>query len=245
MFKIVGSNPEDYRHRNYKLQCPIREEHWQHLFRICQALWKFRTGQCGPHVVLPDGRHCDGYLNVARVMQYPWFSNLISDQLIMEMVTVADVRSDTRLVISSGDTSVAIAQAVATALHVPCYVMKRDADGNSVWEGPKLTSADTILQVYDLIARLGTDLPCAIDKDRNALRKGNPGVALAYVPVVGTVVSLAPSSRVDNHGKLAYVRHYQFHSWQPPDCPYCKVGSLPLEPTPENWSRLMTSSSHD
>ena len=164
------------------------------------------------HFLLTSGRHSDQYMQCARVLQYPHYTEKLARQL-------ADKFRDDNIEIVIGPAlgGIVVAYEVARQLNVPAIFTER-LDGEMVLRrGFVMDAGQRALVVEDVVTTGGS-----VKEVMNVVEKFG-----AKVVGVGVLVDRS-NGKVDFGVKQEAVLTMDISSWEGSDCPLCARGKLPL-----------------
>ena len=164
------------------------------------------------HFLLTSGRHSDQYMQCARVLQYPHYTEKLARQL-------ADKFRDDNIEVVIGPAlgGIVVAYEVARQLNVPAIFTER-LDGEMVLRrGFLLDAGQRALVVEDVVTTGGS-----VKEVMNVVEKFG-----AKVVGIGTLVDRS-NGQVDFGVKQEAVLSMDISSWESADCPLCAKGKLPL-----------------
>ncbi len=164
------------------------------------------------HFLLTSGRHSDQYMQCARVLQYPHYTEKLARQL-------ADKFRDDNIEIVIGPAlgGIVVAYEVARQLNVPAIFTER-LDGEMVLRrGFVMDAGQRALVVEDVVTTGGS-----VREVMNVVEKFG-----AKVVGVGVLVDRS-NGQVEFGVKQEAVLSMDISSWEVADCPLCTKGKLPL-----------------
>ena len=164
------------------------------------------------HFLLTSGRHSDQYMQCARVLQYPHYTEKLARQL-------ADKFRDDNIEVVIGPAlcGIVVAYEVARQLNVPAIFTER-LDGEMVLRrGFLLDAGQRALVVEDVVTTGGS-----VKEVMNVVEKFG-----AKVVGVGTLVDRS-NGQVDFGVKQEAVLSMDISSWESSNCALCAKGKLPL-----------------
>lgn len=164
------------------------------------------------HFLLTSGLHSDQYMQCARVLQYPQYT----EKLAREMAN--KFRDDNiELVIGPAMGGIIVAYEVARQLGVPALFTER-LDGEMVLRrGFMMDAGQRVLVVEDVVTTGGS-----VREVMNVVNKFG-----AQVIGVGVLVDRS-NGTVDFGVKQEAVLTMDISSWPADDCPLCARGKLPV-----------------
>lgn len=164
------------------------------------------------HFRLTSGLHSDQYMQCAKVLQYPKYT----EKLAREMAD--KFRDDNiELVIGPAMGGIIVAYEVARQLNVPALFTER-LDGEMVLRrGFMMDAGQRVLVVEDVVTTGGS-----VREVMNVVEKFG-----AKVVGVGVLVDRS-NGAVDFGVKQEAVLTMDIHSWKAEDCPLCARGKLPV-----------------
>lgn len=164
------------------------------------------------HFLLTSGRHSNQYMQCAKVLQYPHYTEMLARQL-------ADKFRDDNIEIVIGPAlgGIVVAYEVARQLNVPAIFTER-LDGEMVLRrGFLMDAKQRALVVEDVVTTGGS-----VREVMNVVDKLG-----AKVVGVGVLVDRS-NGQVDFGVKQEAVLNMDISSWEASDCPLCARGKLPL-----------------
>lgn len=181
------------------------------------------------HAKLRSGKCSNGYYDCRSLFEKePRICAILGAQLAKR---IKEAGLNFTWIISSSYSAIIIGHEVAKIMKVPfSFTLKDPADKKrQVWTR-QVPEGNRILQVEELSTTLGTP-----EEVRRAVKNKNSYLT-PFVPVVAMIIyrpdKLSPGRKV-----IALVEK-ETQAWEPEDCPYCKVGSVPYEPK-TNWDKLI------
>lgn len=166
------------------------------------------------HFLLTSGLHSRGYVQCARVLQYPQHAEALGRW-------IADGFRDAALdvVISPAIGGIVIGQEVARALGVRALFAEREQGVMTLRRGLELSPAERVLVVEDVTTTGGSVREVMhLVEERQAIPVG-----------VGTVLDRSGGSidfAVPHHALAAL----SIETYAPDACPLCKAGGQPVKP---------------
>ncbi len=167
------------------------------------------------HFLYASGRHGRQFLQAARVLQYPDFT----EELCRGM---AELYRDAGIDLVCGPATGGIVLAYETARHLQCravFTEKTDEGSMILRRGFKLQPGTRVLVVEDIITT-GGSVKKTIDHlvERGAL-------------VVGVAVLIDRSKGEAQFGcRFESLARLDMESWPPDECPLCKAGEGLIDP---------------
>jgi len=164
------------------------------------------------HFLLTSGLHSNRYMQCAKVLQYPQYTEMIARHLADKF------RDDNiELVIGPAMGGIIVAYEVARQLNVPALFTER-LDGEMVLRrGFVMDPGQRVLVVEDVVTTGGS-----VKEVMNVVDKFG-----AKVVGVGVLVDRS-NGRVDFGVKQEAVLHMDIEAWKAADCPLCAIGKRPL-----------------
>lgn len=163
------------------------------------------------HFLLTSGRHSDQYMQCAKVLQYPHYTEKLARQLAEKF------RDDNiEIVIGPALGGIIVAYEVARQLKVPAIFTER-VDGEMVLRrGFTMIAGQRALVVEDVVTTGGS-----VREVMNVVEKLG-----AKVAGVGVLVDRS-NGQVDFGVKQEAVLTMDINSWEASACPLCAQGKLP------------------
>ncbi len=211
----------------------------EEMFKLCDAFWAYK--EKGPHALLANGAHSDGYFNVNEVTKFSNLCHILASDLSSKLEDIGIEKVD--LIISSSFAAAPIGQAVAHIIKaISVFTEKKGKD--QVWTGRfEIPKGATILHVEELItsmkttqsvhsALLNAELSGIVPDDYEFVEyKGKP--------LVATIVH-RPTELPINYPDFEVLPLYEkvVNNWKPDACLLCQEGSEAMKPKP-NWQKFM------
>lgn len=177
------------------------------LAAILQQYGVLREG----HFLLTSGRHSDRYFEKFRILEHPAVCSIFATELARHF-------SGQQITVVCGPTvgGVIVAYEVARQLNARCIVAERSETGRRIGRGFRLSSADRILLVDDVMTTGGS------------LKETLAALAEHPASVVGIGVFIDRSVGIALPLPFHAAYRHQVTSYEPTTCPLCQKGT-PLE----------------
>jgi orotate phosphoribosyltransferase len=164
------------------------------------------------HFLLTSGLHSDQYMQCARVLQYPRYTEKLAQEIANKFID-----DNIELVIGPAMGGIIVAYEVARQLGVPALFTER-LDGEMVLRrGFMMDAGQRVLVVEDVVTTGGS-----VREVMNVVNKFG-----AKVVGVGVLVDRS-NGTVDFGVKQEAVLTMDISSWPAADCPLCARGKLPV-----------------
>ena len=206
----------------------------RNIFEVLGAGWIYQgePDPSKPHAVLASEKCSNGYFNCRKVLCHPNLCGILAVQLVSLLKQLGIGRVD--WVVGSAYSAITWSYEVAKALGA-ChgFVEKDPTDPKQkrmLWK-EEIPEGSCVLQAEELITTLGTT-----EEVRRAITETNRSIS--FLPVVGALVHRPAAAKELNAGKVVALLNTVIQTWEPQDCPYCKVGSPRVKPK-ANWARLV------
>lgn len=207
------------------------------------ALWIYNGDprRESPHALLTSGKHSNGYVNVGDFIKSNEEKRLELARLLISSLKKKQQDKFTH-VVGADTSSTKLAEDVARltgAKHIKMVKTEDDQGKSQAWDISNQPIAENhqILQVEDLIT---TSFSASLV--REGLKKANSETKLKFVPVVPVIVERSdPDNRITkiDTSEVLPLLQLDIKTYDPDDCPYCKVGSEAIKPKEgSNWSKL-------
>jgi orotate phosphoribosyltransferase len=206
----------------------LADEEFDHIFRLCDALWLHSGNAWDPHAELTSGKCSDGFVDVLRVLRYSFLCEMMARLLIAKLPGSNILEPD--WVIGSDHAGAALSHSVALQLKAMHDFTEKGPDQTQVWKRFEIQPDESVLRVEELVTTTGT-----LQAVSDGLRRGNPH-PIKFVPVVMTLVHRSDVREFEG-APILFLRHYDIQTWDPKDCPLCAQGSKRLKPK-QNWTEL-------
>ncbi len=166
------------------------------------------------HFVLTSGLHSDTYFQCAKVLQYPWYSELLCKE-------IANHFKDEKInaVVSPAIGGIVVGQEIARLLNVRAMFTERVEGNMTLRRGFEVSAGECILVAEDVTTTGGS-----VQEVIEAVKRTGGGV-------------IGVTSIVDRSGGHAdfSVPHFSLfqmdvHNYPPDLCPMCRSGSKPVKP---------------
>lgn len=163
------------------------------------------------HFLLTSGRHSNRYMQCAKVLQYPEYTEILARQLADEF------RNDNiDVVVGPAMGGIIVSYEVARQLGVKSIFCEREGGVMALRRGFTISPGQRILVVEDVVTT-GGSVKEVIEVVKN-LRGEIAGVA---------VLVDRSGGQVDFGVKTKAVLILDITSYEPEDCPLCREGKLP------------------
>jgi hypothetical protein len=236
-------NPREFEHRD-----PLNNEEFDHIFRLCGAMWQHSGDPKMPHVQLTAGGCSDGFVDVLRVLHYTNLCEIMAIQMarVFQRALESDAnlprweRGNKNWVIGSDHAAAIFSQRVAAHLgsmhDYPEKGSEKELPGGKKektqnWKRFEVQPDEMVLQVEELVTTTST---------LEAVRKGivaSQSQPVNFFPHIMTLVHRSP--QMDFYGfPMLFVRHYDIKKWDPADCPLCALGSKRILEPKKHWAEL-------
>lgn len=206
-------------------------------FERVEGVWVYKGPPAAsrPHAQLSSGLCSDGYFDCPRLLSFPNIAEILAVALAYKLRTL-DSGLNVDWVVSSAYSAITYGHEVAKALGARFANVEKDpsdpAQKKMLWRRMSIPPGETVLQVEELVTTWGTT-----QQVREAVEYGND-TNVQFLPVVATLV-LRPTDLQAMHTEhnVVALLEKEVHTWKPPECPYCAVGSKALKPK-AHWAEL-------
>jgi len=219
--------------QEFEYERALSYEEFDHVFRLCDALWLHSGDPKDPHAELSRGKCSDGFVDVLRVLRYTNLCRIMATELVKRYNRTGlnnVLPSELDWVIGSDHAGAALSYEVARQMRAQHDFTEKGPDGTQVWKRFAIQPEENVLQVEELVTTTGTLLAV-----RDGIRKGNPH-PVRFKPIVLTLVHRSDTYEFEG-SPILHVRHYDIQTWDPKDCPLCTQGSKRIKPK-QNWAEL-------
>ena len=206
----------------------LADEEFDHIFRLCDALWLHSGDPKHPHAELTKGKCSNGFVDVLRVLRHTFLCEMMARLLIYKLPGNNDIDPD--WVIGSDHAGAALSHSVALQLKAMHDFTEKGPDQTQVWKRFEIQPDESVLQVEELITTTGT-----LQAVREGISRGNHH-PVKFFPAILTLVHRSDITEFEG-SPILYVRHYDIQTWDPKDCPLCAQGSKRIKPK-QNWAEL-------
>lgn len=204
----------------------------------------------GLHALLKSGLHSDGFFDSYILLQYPCVKLLIASQMVIKinqtLISAKDwalkgIKPDSIAGVPKG--AAELAYEISKIMHISYVEMEKDSEGHIRLKS-KIGKAKLLL--IDDVFSVGTGFIEAVTEIQSKEK------AVFFLPFDFVIlnrsenkqfyVPKANSSFGQNFSVMSLAKT-RITTWDPPNCPLCKNGSLAIKPKdpPEFWERLITS----
>ncbi|MCX6789170.1 MAG: hypothetical protein NTZ42_00975 [Candidatus Gribaldobacteria bacterium] len=202
---------------------------FDHIFKLCGALWLHSGDPKMPHAELTSGKCSNGFIDVLRVLKNANLCQILARELMNKILKTWDIGVD--WVVGSDHAAATLSHSVAIWYNAQHDFTEKMPDGKQLWKRFAIMPGELVLQVEELITTTKT-----LQAVRNGIREGNLW-PVDFIPVVGTLVHRSDVYEFDGY-PIVYFAHYDIQTWEPSECPLCKAGSKRLRPK-QNWAELI------
>lgn len=163
------------------------------------------------HFLLTSGRHSDRYVQCARILQYPDYTEKLASYIASKFQ-----EDNIELVIGPAMGGIIIAYEVARQLNVPAVFTERKDGEMALRRGFEIKPGQRVLVVEDVLTTGGS-----IREVIDIVEKSGGCVA-------GVAVLVDRSGGKADFGvKQEAVLTMDIQSWEAEDCPLCREGKIP------------------
>lgn len=224
--------------REFECREPLGHDEFDHIFKLCDAMWLHNGDPKMPHAELTSGKCSNGFVDVLRVLQYPNLCEIMAIQManvferaLRENHQLQWERGNSNWVIGSDHAGAVLSQRVAARLGARHDFTEKGPDKTQIWKRFEVQPEETVLLVEELVTTTGT-----LEAVHKGVCCGTPH-PVNFFPHAMTLVHRSP--QMDFYGfPILFVRHYDIETWENPAvCPLCKAGSKRLRPK-QNWAEL-------
>jgi orotate phosphoribosyltransferase len=220
--ELIGIGRHDFTDRKVTL------EEFDHMLKLCDALWLHGGDPSAPHAELTSGKCSDGFVNVLRLLKYSNISMILAEEM-------ANIYRQAGLlypewVIGSDHAGATFSQNVALCLSAKHEFTEKGPNKTQIWQRETIGAHEVVLQQEELITTLKT-----LEAVRKGIIAGNAH-PVTFVEASMTLVHRSPTYEFEG-GPILYFRHYDIEVWEPEECPLCAAGSKRLRPK-SNWAEL-------
>ncbi len=204
-------------------------------FEVLDAGWIYHgdPDSAKPHAELTSGKCSNGYFNCRKVMCYPRLAEILAVQLYRKLITLL---APDLIVIGSAYSAITFSYEVARAFGAPHFFVEKDpADpkGKKMIFKEEISGSSRVLQIEELITTMGTTQAV-----RKAVFEKNPE-PIIILKIVGTCIHRPEKLPADlGDRQVVALVEKEISTWDPEQCPYCKVGSPRVRPK-GNWAQLV------
>ena len=205
-------------------------------FKLLGAGWVYDGDPEKPHAKLHSGKCSTGFFLCKKVLAYGNLREILAACIIYELRKAGLKKVDG--VFGSPYSSILLAGDVGRLLGVKTYVPEKDptdSDGKHMLfkTDDPIPEGSTLLQIEELVTTFDS-----AEATKQAMIANHP-YPLSFAPFVGVLVHRPPKIVRVLPGGCTIVPFIekQVDAWEPPDCPLCKQGSVPLSPK-TNWTKL-------
>jgi len=206
-------------------------------FGALKAGWVHDGDPKKPHAQLASKKCSTGFFLVKKVLGFGNLREILAACIIKELRKVGLGKVDG--VFGSPYSSILLAGDVGRLLGVKTYVPEKDpcnVAGKLMLFKPDdpVPEGSVLLQIEELMTTSGSCM-----ETKQAIVAGSP-YPVVFAPFVGVLVHRPPKivHELSDGRKIVPFIEKQVDAWDPPDCPWCKQGSIPLPPKGENWAKL-------
>lgn len=212
----------------------VSEEEFEHIFRLCDALWLHSGDPADPHAELTSGKCSNGFVDVLRALKFSNVCDILGGMLVAKLTDESRYleKHDGVIdwVVGSDHAGAAISHSVAMHIGAQHDFTEKGPDKTQLWRRFPIQPGEVVLQVEELMTTTGTVMAV-----REGIRAGNPH-PITFAPVVMTLVHRSDVYEIEGSPILYYV-HYDIKTWDPSECPLCAQGSSRLRPK-THWAEL-------
>lgn len=196
-----------------------------------------------PHAKLTSGQCSNGFCNIGQPLKEnsDIRENLSHSLIALFYETCGDKMPEHfDRVVGADTSSTVLVKEIAEYTNADPIIMHKTEDKRQIWDpiNKPLKDGDVILQVEDLITTAFSAL-----RVRAGIRLYNPDVNFKFIPYLPTIVDRTDPDKaitaVEN-SKIISLLRLKIKNYELKDCPYCAVGSVPLEPKKGNNWQLLT-----
>lgn len=200
---------------------------WKQIFQDNGAIWTHDGNPKRPHALLTSGLHSDGFVNCTFVTQQP----SLLQQIVSSPDGLAPLLPQEKIdwVIGSAFGAITLAHSVAHQISARAGFTEKEGDGMKLSRF-EVSASDRVLVVEDTISTGGSTLKTIHGLLNAGISEQN------IVPFIICLVNR--SGKSDLAGKQIHaLLTLQIHTWQPAECPLCRVGSSAVRPK-SHWREL-------
>ena len=237
--ELLGLHPDSFR-RPGSIQL-LTEEEVVYMAETLGAFWKYnyeaaKKGKVGMHAILKSEWHSDGFF-ISRILLEPSnIRRIMAEQQVLRFNQLGIPKPDWVAGIPDGATQ--LGMDVAEVMGVKNAEMRKE--DKHIAMVSTIAPDETLLWDEDFCTK-GTGLREAVS---DVLSK-QPKVKI--LPLELVIINRGGLTEIVMEGvgnfQVVAVADHRINDWPSPDCPLCKMGSVPIKPkaTDENW-RLITTS---
>ncbi len=205
----------------------MSEQEWANIFREKKVLWRLLEGAEGAHALLTSGKHSDGYMNCAKVVEDPNFVAAVASALIEKMKPYLSSATPD-YVVGPAYGAITIAHEVARQMETKFGFTEvlQTAEGKmQELKRFDIKAGERVLVVED-VKTTGGSAQKTIDVLEAA--------GVEVLPVVGFIMNWSESMLGDR--QVISLLEGEMNIWEPDQCPLCQE-SVAVRPK-SNWDEL-------
>ncbi len=222
--ELLFLEPEDFSSHN------VTAEEFDHIFRVCDALWQHSGNPKDPHAELTSGKCSNGFVDVLRVLRYSNLCQFLAHQLVDVAVMDDMAEINPAWVIGSDHAGAALSHSVACEFRAQHDFTEKGPNKTQLWQRFTIQPDEEVLQVEELITTTST-----LKAVREGIRSGN-SEPVQFSPIVLALVHRSNVYEFEG-SPILFLRHYDIETWDPGECPLCKAGSKRVR-AKTNWAEL-------
>jgi orotate phosphoribosyltransferase len=174
------------------------------------------------HFLLSSGKHSEYYLQSARVLEHPEVAEKIAQELAKK-IKEANIEIDT--VCSPAIGGLLAGYELARALGVRFIFTERKNGEMQLRRGFEVKPNEKVLICEDIITTGGS----AMEAAREIEKRGAKVVGFAAIANRG-ICPDKQECKLPKELPLFTLGNFEFETYDPQDCPLCKMGSKPIKP---------------
>lgn len=220
------------------------EEEWRQAFADAGAFWLYKGEPCKdrPHVKLHKGNCSNGFFNGSRVIERPVLLHRAAQGLVAMLGLQKVNLSEVNRVLGPAVGAIPIAQNLALVIALSSLASESSAGLSFVLSGFTEKDEEGRQKLKRFDVKKGDKILVCEDTITTGDSVGQTiqGIESSGGSVLPYVLCLCNRSGLTEIGgrNIISLITPDIRSWEPNDCPYCKVGSKLLYPAKDHWAEL-------
>ncbi|MEI6580616.1 MAG: hypothetical protein WCO07_00380 [bacterium] len=213
------------------------------IFDFFGAFWEYKGNPCPekPHALLKSGLHSNGFVVCKDVLQHPRMCTLFANEIVKRILKDMSPRK-IDVITSSAYSAIALGWEVARIIgnfHNPKveYIpVEKDVDGNPTIIRGGIDSSKNVLVINELMT---TGTGSTWETKQAVLNCNGVNSPPTVIDPAFVLVHRSKDYELPDNSSVRPMFHFDIRSFEPEECPYCKVGSEAIKPKiGNNWNLL-------